>query len=73
MLVYNSLTWDWIVVDDCTTEDCLYVPYFAWVVMNVFTVLVGSILVTYVEVSLDNVFIDVWVCDVLLHIAAHPK
>lgn len=36
-------------VDSCTTEDCLYVPYFAWVAMNVCTVLVGSILVTYVE------------------------
>lgn len=36
-------------VDACRTEDCLYVPYFAWVAMNVCTVLVGSILVTYVE------------------------
>ena len=49
-IVY-SLTWDCSVVDDCATEDCLYVPYFVWVAMNVFTVLIGSILVTYVEVS----------------------
>lgn len=36
-------------VDTCTTEDCLYLPYFAWVAINVCTVLIGSILVTYVE------------------------
>ncbi|XP_069690875.1 H(+)/Cl(-) exchange transporter 7 [Periplaneta americana] len=36
-------------VDQCIEENCLYIPYFVWVVSNIIPVLIGSILVAYVE------------------------
>ncbi|XP_075233875.1 H(+)/Cl(-) exchange transporter 7-like isoform X2 [Lycorma delicatula] len=36
-------------IDACTTEDCLYKPFLIWTGINIFTVLIGSVLVTYVE------------------------
>lgn len=38
-------------VDTHVTEGKLYIPYFYWVLYNIFPVLIGSLLVTYVEVS----------------------
>lgn len=36
-------------VDQCISENCLYIPYLIWVVSNMVPVVIGSILVTYVE------------------------
>jgi len=38
-------------VDQCISENCLYIPYLIWVVSNMVPVVIGSLLVTYVEVS----------------------
>jgi len=45
-------------VDHCISENCLYIPYLIWVVSNMVPVVIGSILVTYVEVSYR--LRDVW-------------
>lgn len=36
-------------LDACSSKECMYKPYFVWVGINVAAVLVGSLLVTYVE------------------------
>uniref|UniRef100_A0A1B6HWZ7 Chloride channel protein n=1 Tax=Homalodisca liturata TaxID=320908 RepID=A0A1B6HWZ7_9HEMI len=36
-------------LDACSTKECMYKPYYVWLGFNVFSVLVGSLLVTYVE------------------------
>ncbi|XP_014260411.1 H(+)/Cl(-) exchange transporter 7 [Cimex lectularius] len=36
-------------IDHCVTEDCLHVPFFIWVGMNVGLVFVGAVLVAYIE------------------------
>jgi hypothetical protein len=38
-------------VDQCISENCLYIPYLIWVISNMVPVLIGSLLVAYVEVS----------------------
>ena len=38
-------------VDQCISENCLYIPYLIWVVSNMVPVFIGSLLVAYVEVS----------------------
>ncbi|XP_039293986.1 H(+)/Cl(-) exchange transporter 7 [Nilaparvata lugens] len=36
-------------MDDCSANSCLYIPFFIWTGINVITVIIGSLLVTYVE------------------------
>ncbi|XP_076679949.1 chloride channel protein 7 [Andrena cerasifolii] len=36
-------------VDQCVLDNCLWLPYFIWVVLNSVPILIGAILVTYVE------------------------
>jgi hypothetical protein len=38
-------------VDKCISDNCLYIPYLIWVVSNMVPVVIGSLLVAYVEVS----------------------
>jgi hypothetical protein len=38
-------------VDKCISENCLFIPYLIWVVSNMVPVVIGSLLVAYVEVS----------------------
>jgi hypothetical protein len=38
-------------VDQCITDNCLYIPYLIWVISNMVPVLIGSLLVAYVEVK----------------------
>jgi len=38
-------------VDQCISENCLYIPYLVWVISNMVPVVIGSFLVAYVEVS----------------------
>jgi chloride channel 7 len=39
-------------VDDCVTEGCLIIPFGYWVLTNVGPVVLGSLLVVYVEVCM---------------------
>jgi hypothetical protein len=41
-------------VDQCISENCLYIPYLIWVISNMVPVVIGSLLVAYVEVSYRN-------------------
>ncbi|XP_043478610.1 H(+)/Cl(-) exchange transporter 7 [Leptopilina heterotoma] len=36
-------------VDKCAIENCLIIPYIIWLVINLFVVIIGAILVVYVE------------------------
>lgn len=36
-------------VDQCVLDNCLWLPYFIWVVLNSVPILIGAILVSYVE------------------------
>lgn len=36
-------------VNKCAVENCLIVPYLLWLVINIVVVLIGALLVTYVE------------------------
>lgn len=36
-------------VDQCVMEGCLWLPYMMWLVLNMIPVLIGAILVSYVE------------------------
>ncbi|XP_046616599.1 H(+)/Cl(-) exchange transporter 7 isoform X1 [Neodiprion virginianus] len=45
-LKYNSLK---KCIDQCISQNCLWLPYLLWLVMNLVPVLIGSILVAYVE------------------------
>ncbi|XP_017797738.1 PREDICTED: H(+)/Cl(-) exchange transporter 7 [Habropoda laboriosa] len=36
-------------MDQCVTENCLFIPYLLWLVLNFLPVLIGAILVSYVE------------------------
>ncbi|KAL0110500.1 hypothetical protein PUN28_013839 [Cardiocondyla obscurior] len=36
-------------VDECVIEGCLWLPYIMWVLLNVIPVLIGAILVSYIE------------------------
>uniref|UniRef100_A0A1B6CCK6 Chloride channel protein n=1 Tax=Clastoptera arizonana TaxID=38151 RepID=A0A1B6CCK6_9HEMI len=36
-------------IDECTLNKCFYLPYLIWVCINASSVLIGSLLVTYVE------------------------
>lgn len=41
-----------IVIDDCIVNnkgDCLWIPYLLWAILNIIPVLIGSVLVTYIE------------------------
>ncbi|XP_023221352.1 H(+)/Cl(-) exchange transporter 7-like [Centruroides sculpturatus] len=35
-------------VDKCTDKDCMFIPYILWIIFNVVSVLIGSLLVTYI-------------------------
>ncbi|XP_020283006.1 H(+)/Cl(-) exchange transporter 7 [Pseudomyrmex gracilis] len=47
----SSLKYGWLkkYVDQCVVEGCLWLPYFIWVLLNIGPVLIGAILVAYVE------------------------
>ncbi|XP_057341754.1 H(+)/Cl(-) exchange transporter 7 [Microplitis mediator] len=36
-------------VDNCVARNCLWIPYLIWVMVNIVIVLIGAVLVTYVE------------------------
>jgi len=36
-------------VDNCVVQDCLWLPYIMWLMLNIIPVLIGAILVAYVE------------------------
>lgn len=36
-------------VDECVTEGCIWLPYMLWLVLNMIPVLIGAILVSYIE------------------------
>jgi len=36
-------------VDQCVTKGCLWLPYMMWLVLNIVPVLIGAILVSYIE------------------------
>lgn len=38
-------------MDQCMSEHCLYKPYLLWTVLNGIPVMIGSILVCFVEVG----------------------
>lgn len=39
-------------LDDAMLHNNLYIPYGIWMVFNIFPVLIGSLMVVYIEVSL---------------------
>lgn len=47
----SSLKYSWLkkYVDKCVIEGCIWVPYMMWLVLNVVPVLIGAILVSYIE------------------------
>ncbi|EFN62069.1 Chloride channel protein 7 [Camponotus floridanus] len=47
----SSLKYSWLkkYVDKCAIEGCIWVPYMIWLVLNVVPVLIGAILVSYIE------------------------
>lgn len=44
------------------SEDCLYVPYLVWLGLNVGMVLVGSFLVSYIEVNIKQLTNYILLC-----------
>lgn len=36
-------------MDECIIENCLWVPYIIWLVSNIVPVVIGAILVSYIE------------------------
>ncbi|XP_011346366.1 H(+)/Cl(-) exchange transporter 7 [Ooceraea biroi] len=47
----SSLKYGWLknYVDHCMVEGCLWLPYTMWLVLNIVPVLIGAVLVSYVE------------------------
>ncbi|GAB1869003.1 Chloride channel protein [Camponotus japonicus] len=47
----SSLKHSWLkkYVDKCVVEGCIWVPYMMWLVLNMVPVLIGAILVSYIE------------------------
>jgi chloride channel 7 len=44
-------------VDKCVEDGCLIVPFLYWILCNVVPVLIGCLLVVYIEVSIYYIFI----------------
>lgn len=47
----SSLKYGWLkkYVDQCVVKGCLWLPYIMWLVLNIVPVLIGAILVSYIE------------------------
>ncbi|XP_070162948.1 H(+)/Cl(-) exchange transporter 7 [Polyergus mexicanus] len=47
----SSLKYGWLkkYVDQCAIRGCLWLPYIMWLVLNIVPVLIGAILVSYIE------------------------
>lgn len=47
----SNLKYGWLKVymDKCVTNDCLWLPFVLWLITNLVPVLIGAILVTYIE------------------------
>ncbi|KMQ87630.1 h+ cl- exchange transporter 7-like protein [Lasius niger] len=47
----SSLKYGWLkkYVDQCVVEDCIWLPYTMWLMLNIVPVLIGAILVAYIE------------------------
>ncbi|XP_072760356.1 H(+)/Cl(-) exchange transporter 7 [Anoplolepis gracilipes] len=47
----SSLKYGWLkkYVDQCVVEGCIWLPYVMWLLLNIVPVLIGAILVSYIE------------------------
>ncbi|XP_029168122.1 H(+)/Cl(-) exchange transporter 7 [Nylanderia fulva] len=47
----SSVKYSWLkkYVDQCVVENCMWLPYMIWLVLNMVPVLIGAILVAYIE------------------------
>lgn len=54
ILRYYSLLNTLLDIDECNDQDCLWRPYLLLLVYNILPILIGSTLVTYVEVCFNQ-------------------